>query len=328
MDKRYRRMGLTRTLPLIGQADSSASNSRSKRPIWLGADQHKWDHIRIHLQLLVDPRIDGITFSIYCGLALHADIKSGECFPGEQTLADYAGCSLSTVKRRLAVLIECGYIERFIREGFSNAYRVLPCPVLPEQIRANLSDAALKRIYQPTDPGHSEPGQGDTPVTVTGDPGHSELTSQVRVNRDPGHSELLTRTSEREPGNQNHLTTAKPPGKPKRLPFEEFWDLYPTRNRTKAGRHEAETFWRLKMTNEQRQAATIAARHYAMLCRDDGTSQLACDAERFLKHKRYEDYQQPPVVIETLTSSQQKARRMAEWLASLAEGEPKIEIES
>jgi biotin operon repressor len=124
---------------------------RSQRPIWLGADKRQWDHVRVHTQLLYDTRLDAYCLAVYMGLVSHAELNSGECFPGLETLSEYANIHRTTVKKAVDLLRETGYVE-FIdqhgrtiepnpdprkRTGKSHRYRVLPPPALSDEF--NLS---------------------------------------------------------------------------------------------------------------------------------------------------------------------------------------------
>lgn len=155
------------------------TEARSDRPIWLtGSDRRGWDHVRVHLQMLEDPRLGANELAVYLGLAAHAEIRHGVSRPAQDTIGRYAALSWSSVHRSLKVLEEAGYVEIERRPGRSSRYHLLPMPALP------------------------------TPVTVEGVPGTPGTgAEQVRdPDRGPSHSRDATPVrdaDEREPLNES-----------------------------------------------------------------------------------------------------------------------------
>lgn len=74
--------------------------------------------------------------------------------------------------------------------------------------------------------------------------------------------------------------------------FDHFWDAYPKRNGKRVGRNTSLRLWKHLGIEDQR-AAYRGAGHYATAC-DSGLT-IAKDPERFLKHRVWEDWQEPAV---------------------------------
>lgn len=146
------------------------SEERSSRPVWLGEDQRGWDHIRVHRQIILDSRMEAFHQAVYNGLALHAETRSGDCYPAETTLAIYAGCSERTVRDVLREMAGWKYIEIIRRPGKASIYRLLPPPELPKE---NI----------PT-PRQEVPGsKSDTPAGGSGVPRQEVPTNENQLTR-------------------------------------------------------------------------------------------------------------------------------------------------
>ena len=66
---------------------------------------------------------------VYAALASYADWTTGICWPSQETIAETAGVSLSTVKRALHTLVAVGAVEMSSREhntgkAASNVYQI------------------------------------------------------------------------------------------------------------------------------------------------------------------------------------------------------------
>lgn len=72
--------------------------------------------------------------------------------------------------------------------------------------------------------------------------------------------------------------------------FDLFWQRYPRRNGKREGRGKALAQW-AKLDLDTRKAAFRAAEHYAAAC--DAGATIAADAFRWLRDKRWEDWQTP-----------------------------------
>jgi DNA-binding transcriptional MocR family regulator len=99
-----------------------------RRPVWLGDNRGKWDHTRVHNQLLEDPRLGSHELAVYLGLAKHADIDTGECRPGRKTLMGYARLGANSVIAALQMLEATGYIEKRLRPGTTSLIYLVPPP--------------------------------------------------------------------------------------------------------------------------------------------------------------------------------------------------------
>ena len=164
--------------------------SRSQRPVWLGEDKRQWDHVRVHVQLLRDPRLtnasDGTTgvhrsvlLAVYLGVAAHAELATGDAHPSQATLADYVGASTKTVQRAVAVLANAGYMEVEDRPGMASVYRLLPPPTL--DVGTQVCDGAL-------DVEVADPGRGDARSPDVGtreqEPVEQEKNNEVAASDD------------------------------------------------------------------------------------------------------------------------------------------------
>lgn len=116
---------------------------RSARPVWLGVDKRKWDHVRIHLQLLEDSRLGAYELGVYMGLAAHAETQTGKCFPAASTLASYMNVNERTVRRSLKKLRDAGYIEVKREKGQASTYYLLPLPTLDSDPGLTVQDPGL-----------------------------------------------------------------------------------------------------------------------------------------------------------------------------------------
>lgn len=108
----------------------STTESHSQRPVWLGQDRRKWDHARVHVQLLQDHRIGAYELAVYLGLAAHAECMSGRAFPAAATLARYATMSERKVRECVRTLAEAGYLTVQNHVGKASTYSLLPPPKL------------------------------------------------------------------------------------------------------------------------------------------------------------------------------------------------------
>lgn len=140
---------------------------RSARPVWLGEDRRGWDHVRIHVQLIKDRRVEHRHLAVYVGIAVHAEIETGEAGPSKETLGGYAGLSERAVYAALTDLESWDYIAIERRAGKASIYRLLPPPTLAR-------DAGVQDI----DPGTTFQGpRQEMPDTLA--PRADELEPQI-----------------------------------------------------------------------------------------------------------------------------------------------------
>ncbi|HVF12157.1 MAG TPA: helix-turn-helix domain-containing protein, partial [Actinomycetota bacterium] len=133
-----------------------------KRPVWLGADKHVWDHVRVHLQLLEDPRLSPYEVSVWLAIAYHANLQTGSAFPAQKTIATLAKCSERQVRSALRVLEERGYIEIVDRPGKSSSYNLLSPPDLAEEPRQVVPHTPAGGAAHPGRSFHTGPAGGAT----------------------------------------------------------------------------------------------------------------------------------------------------------------------
>lgn len=107
-----------------------AESSKSSRPIWLGRDERRFDHVRVHYQVLQDERLGAYDIAVYVGLVMHAETSTGKCWPSADTLASYINGGAKSVRRSIRVLQDTGYIRLERQAGKANVYYVLAPPVI------------------------------------------------------------------------------------------------------------------------------------------------------------------------------------------------------
>lgn len=158
-----------------------SGSERSSRPVWLGVEGRGWDHVRVHVDLLADWRLEpdrkrcpdtcgkrcrcpskAIVMAVYVGLAVHAELQTGAARPGAETLAGYAGCDERTVRDAIKVLTRYGWIALETRPGKAHQYRLLRPPVVPDRPRGGDPGCAQRAGHSPGHPGgepRGTPGQ-------------------------------------------------------------------------------------------------------------------------------------------------------------------------
>lgn len=125
---------------------------RSQRPVWLGVDRRGWDHVRVHLQLLKDNRLDAYDLAVYLGIAAHAEVASGRAFPAKLTLAKYAQMSERKVFDCIRKLQRLEYLHVEPHPGEASAYILLPPPDLGDGAPSQPVPAATElRLVDPGD---------------------------------------------------------------------------------------------------------------------------------------------------------------------------------
>lgn len=132
--------------------------ARSQRPVWLGEDKRRWDHVRIHLQLIHDKRVSPFDFAVYAALVAHAEIGSGDARPAAETMGDYFDVNERTVRRSLKKLETLAYIEILPRAGKASTYRLLPPPTIEprtESPGSEMTSAGSESVH---------PGQKEHPT--------------------------------------------------------------------------------------------------------------------------------------------------------------------
>lgn len=96
--------------------------------MWLGVDERKWDHFRVHLDVLRRGGMGVYEFAAYCGLVAHAEIETGQARPSAATLAAYFGASDRRMREAVGWLEEHHWIRVERIDGKASHYYVLPPP--------------------------------------------------------------------------------------------------------------------------------------------------------------------------------------------------------
>ena len=76
-------------------------------------------------EILKDPRIGKRDIKVYLALILHADSKTGECWPSRSRISKLTGIHESHVSSSTNRLVEFGYIQKRHTSGKSNKYRIV-----------------------------------------------------------------------------------------------------------------------------------------------------------------------------------------------------------
>lgn len=146
---------------------------RSARPVWLGEDRRRFDHIRIHVQVVYDRRLGAFEQAVYNGLVAHAEVTTGLSGPSNETLADYAQCSVRRVVYAIRVLEETHYIQTIRVAGKASRYQLLPPPPLQDVQGSVIHTPAPGAEHPCTDPCTDPP---QTPA-----PGARELELELEL---------------------------------------------------------------------------------------------------------------------------------------------------
>ena len=186
-------------------------SERSSRPLWLGEDARKWDHVRLHVQVIKDWRLGAYHQAVYAGIACHAEVETGEARPSAETLAAYARCSERQVRRIIEDLENFAYLAIEPRQGKASIYRLLPPPPVPMQTPASQSGVGSKDAGQTV---RNSPTPDSLSEVASIDPGTSVRTPRTQGpdTPDSGSDELEPRTR-----TKNYLA-------PKARERDEIWD--------------------------------------------------------------------------------------------------------
>ena len=94
------------------QFPNSSTPRRSGQPAW-------WQHdepLYTRADVLRDPRVTPVMWTVYSVLSLHAAAPTGKAWPSIATIARIAGCGTSSVARALINLEHLGYVSRHQRK--------------------------------------------------------------------------------------------------------------------------------------------------------------------------------------------------------------------
>ena len=280
-------------------------SERSSRPFWLGEDQRGWDHVRLHVQLIRDPRIGAAEMAVYAGIAVHAEANTGEARPSKDTLAEYAQISVRAVYDATQVLKKTGYIQIEHRHGKASIYRLMPPPVI-HIVSTPAGGAEVHHIGAGQRHPETDTPAGGAEVGVSTPAGGATPPRQEVPDTPAGGADELeprTRTNElEETDTSTHVDAA----------FERFWESYPKRNGKRVGKSKAHSAWK-RLNNSDRQAATVGVGHYRAAC--DGGITIAKDAFRWLRDKAFEDWLTPATPLRRVSAGRsfQNVGDKADW---------------
>lgn len=211
----------------------------------------------------------GEAVKLYALIDRHAN-ESGEAWPYRSTLATEMGCSRDKVDRLLRELAEIGAIE-----------------VVAQYDAAGDRSANLYRVAARMRP--PSRGDADTHPHARGDGGRGTAATGGRA----GAAYRNESQKEREPRNETSSSPAGDGVDDAAESFEHFWREYPRRNGKREGKAKALAQWR-RLSIDDRRAAWRGARHYATLC-NTPNAQRAADAWRWLRDRRWPDWQEPAI---------------------------------
>lgn len=189
-------------------------------------------------------------------------------------IAAHAECDVRTVKRAVPSLIKEGVLE-----GKSGALRVSLAG----------DTMSLSEEGDTMSPGTPCPQSSDT-MSPNGD--------TMSPLKEPGVPEDQTRSPNDDPKNDPEYR------------FEDFWLAYPRRHGVRVGKKEALVLWR-KMSYAEKSVAWQAVKHYATHCETTGT--LAKDAERWLRHRRWEEWLDGPGEPQSTNGKAHAGADTAHW---------------
>jgi hypothetical protein len=157
-------------------------SERSSRPFWLGKDERKWDHFRVHVDALRRRCMGPHELAVYCALIAHAEAATGEAHPSEETIGSYFGASPRRVRDAVRWLEENGWIRVDRRLGKASQYVVLPPPKVVDT------------------PAQSAGVGVETPAQISAHPGTDFRAPRHRFPRTPAQ---ISAELEVEPSNEN-----------------------------------------------------------------------------------------------------------------------------
>lgn len=220
---------------------------------------------------------------VLLAIADEANDDGCNAYPGIPLIAAKVRLPERTVRRCLDRLDELGELHRIQPEkrgrGHFTRYEVL--------VGKEDTLSSTKGGHKGAEGGQKEAEKGrkvDTPPPLTS--ADAEYPGPLPETQDP---------ERKEPTQALALVSAETDAS---LGFEAFWEVYPKRNGKKVGRRICEQQW-ARLSLADRRAAWRGAVHYADSV-DRGLT-IAKDPERFLKHRVWEDWQEPaPGGVEVL----------------------------
>lgn len=219
-----------------------------------------WDH----------SPFSGSKFIVHFAMADMAnDTNDFRLWMTDSALAKKARTTTKTVQRTKAELVELGMLEILSP----------PAPKRPSEYRFMMPVHGGQDVHRST-------VVAPEPTVVDG--GHLVLDGGQDVSRTVDISSSAPITNQRvTKENQSALELKKNP----LLGFDQFWEVYPRRNGKRLNRGVAEKVW-VKLSLEDRRAAYRGAVIYARAVAAE--QQIAKDPDRWLKHRLWTDWQDPP----------------------------------
>lgn len=219
---------------------------------------------------------------LFAVLDRHAG-KEGTAYPGRARLAQLLGCSPGSVDRSVRELADAGAVTtvaRFRDDGSrtSNDYWLWPSSP-PVETPLSTGDEG----------GLFTGGEGASPPVVTHE-------------REPGEREPVG-TTVRPSGAATSGAALVDPRTDPSYRFDDFWTAYPQRNGKRVGKAKALDRWK-KLDYDTKAAAFRGVKNYRAAC--DAQLQIAKDAERWLRDRCWDDWQDGPGTAPAMTKRDQR----------------------
>ena len=214
----------------------------------------------------------GTTFWLHYVLGDLANQQNGyEIWIGDKRLAEEWPISVRAIQRGRAQLVEAGYltlIDERSAPGRPIRYRF---EFLNARQSGGCSDGNARQpvVERPPTSRQRPPMAAGTPIT--------------NQKNQTGTEASCAKPAAMAPPDPDQV-----PSDPL-LGFDQFWAAYPMRGGRRRGRGLCETRWK-KLTLTERRAAYRGAVHYGIE-RPDGAEISAADPDRWLRDRRWEDYQ-------------------------------------
>jgi len=209
--------------------------------------------------VLYDSSLSDKAVRVYGALLRHGSDPSN-CYPSHDRIARLIGCSKRSVARPLDELEKAGWVDREKRYD-ANGARTSD-GYMVRVSRATVAQESATTTQESVDPPRAGAG------------GHH---AQERDEREP---------VEREPLNENTSLTLVHEDSS----FDAFWEQYPLRNGKRLGKVATHRAW-FRLPGKDRDAVMRAIPNYSAGC-----GGYPKDPERFLKHRLWEDWQEPAVL--------------------------------
>ncbi len=262
-------------------------------------------------RLLYDPDISSTAVRVYAVLLRKGD-SPDNCFPGHAWIGERIGKAERSVKRPIDELVAAGWITKQRRRNRHGGYTSNGYTIHGEPHRAQ-------------ERGGSTTAQKDAVATAQKDAvagAHENAMATARKDATK-ESHLHPQPDEREPEVVTPSSTAstqalalvgEAPVDPL-VGFDHFWDAWPKRNGKKIAKGDAQKQW-ARLSYAEKKAAYRGALNYDLACK--AGSQGAMDAFRWLRDRRWEDWQTPPEMSAPAAAQTRAERSRANTVEALA----------